>query len=50
MAAVLQLDEAIQTVVTTLANIEVLKLEQEECVHLFIKGKDIVQNWSMPIG
>ena len=38
----LELDEGIQTVVATLANIEELKPEQEECVILLVKGKDIV--------
>ena len=42
MEAVPELDEAIQTVVATRANIKELKSEQEECVHLFIKGKGIV--------
>ena len=42
MAAALELDKAIQTVVATLANIEELKLEQEQGVILFIEGKDIV--------
>ena len=42
MAAVLELDVAIQTVVATLGNVEELKPEQEECVHLFIHCKDIV--------
>ena len=42
MVAVLELEEAMQTVVATLANSEELKLEQEECVNVFIKGKDIV--------
>ena len=36
MAAVLELDKAIQTIIATL-----LKLEQEECVKLS-EGKDIV--------
>ena len=42
MAAVLELVGAIQTEVAMLANIKDLKPEQEERVHLFIKGKDIV--------
>ena len=42
MTAVLELDKAIQTVVVTVANIEELKLEDEECVNVCIKGKDIV--------
>ena len=42
MAAVLELDEAIQTAVATLANIKGSNPDQEECVQLFIKGKDIV--------
>ena len=42
VVVVLELDEAIQTVVATLANIKELKLRQEEYVHLFIKGKDII--------
>ena len=32
----------LQTAVATLANIKELKSEQEECVNVFIKGKDIV--------
>ena len=40
--AVLQLDIAIQTAVATLAHIKGLKPEPEECVILFIKGKEIV--------
>lgn len=40
MAAVL--DEAIQTVEATQANIKELKPEQEECAILFIEGKYIV--------
>ena len=42
IAAVLELDEAIQTVVAPLENIGELKPEPEECVKLFNKGKDIV--------
>ena len=42
MAVELEQDEVIQTVVATLANIEECKPEQEECVILFIEGKDIV--------
>ena len=42
MVAVLELNEAIQTVVAMLTNIEELKLEQEECVNVLIKGKGIV--------
>ena len=38
----LQLDIAIQTAVATLAHIKGLKPEPEECVILFIKGKEIV--------
>ena len=39
--ALLELDEAIKPVVATLANIAELKPEQEECVKLFIEGKDV---------
>ena len=39
MASVLELEGAIQTVVATLENIGDWKTEQEECVHLFIKGQ-----------
>ena len=38
IAAVLEVDEAIRTVVATLE----LKLEEEQCVDLLIKGKDVV--------
>ena len=38
----LEPDEAIQTVVAALANTAELEPEQEECVIIFIKGKDIV--------
>ena len=50
MAAVAEVEEAIRTVVATLANIEDLKPEQEECVHSFIKGKDIVSLLPMGFG
>ena len=40
MAAVVDLVEAIQTVVAMPANIKKVKPEQEECVNAFIKGKD----------
>ena len=42
MTAVLELEKAIQSVVETLANIEELKLEQDNCENVYIKGKDIV--------
>lgn len=44
----LKLDEAIQTVLATLANIKKFKPEQYECVNVLIKGKDIV--YLLPIG
>ena len=50
MAALLELNEVIQTAVATLANIEELKLEQEECVNVFIKGKGIVSLLPMGFG
>src|SRR4029434_2062422 len=45
--AVLELDKTVQTVVE---NIEELKPEQEQCVYLFINGKDIVYLLPVELG
>ena len=44
MEAGLERNEATQTLVATLENIEELKPKQEECVKLFTKSKDIGSN------